>query len=120
MARTSVTEVKKIIETDMSDTDIQSYIDSANALVDSTIVSKLGDVLLEQIEKWLTAHLMASTREQMVKTGKGGPASATFYGYGEGKGLEHTPYGQQVVSLDFTGTLKRISEGKSALMFEAL
>lgn len=120
MPRTSPTEVKKIIETDMEDTDIQSYIDSASILVDSTIAGKLVDALLEQIEKWLTAHLMASTREQMVKQGKGGPASATFYGYGEGKGLEHTPYGQQAVSLDYTGTLKRISEGKSTLTFEAL
>jgi hypothetical protein len=121
MARTSPTEVKKIIETDMGDTDIQSYIDSATAFLDATpIASSLGSTLLEQIEKWITAHLMASTREQMVKTGKGGPSSATFYGYGEGKGLEHTPYGQQAVSLDPTGVLKRISEGKSKLLFEAL
>ena len=120
MARTSTTEVKKIIETDMDTTDIQSYIDSATAFVDATVAGKLGDALLTQIEKWITAHLMASTREQMVKQGKGGPASATFYGYAEGKGLEHTPYGQQAVSLDYTGTLKRISEGKSKLIFEAL
>ena len=120
MARTSAIEIKKIIETDISDMDIQSYIDSATAFIDGTIADKLHDTLLTQIEKWLTAHLMASTREQMVKTGKGGTASATFYGYGEGKGLEHTPYGQQAVSLDFTGTLKRISEGKAKLTFEAL
>jgi len=121
MARTTATEVKKIIETDMSDPEIQSYIDSATAFIDAApIATTLGSTLLEQIEKWLTAHLMAASREQMVKQGKGGPSSATFYGYGEGKGLEHTPYGQQAISLDPTGALKRISEGKVKLLFEAL
>lgn len=120
MPRTSPDEVKEIIETDMVDADIQSYIDSAGALIDSILVGVLGDVLLKQIEKWLTAHLAASTREQMVKKAGAGPASATFYGDAEGKGLESTPYGQQAIALDYTGTLKRISGGKLTLTFEAL
>lgn len=119
MARTSVTEVKKIIPTDMSDTDIQAYMDTATALVDAYLSGSLPDALLVEIEKWITAHLMSTTRLRQLKSGKAGPASATYFGE-DGKGLGSSTYGQQAILLDSTGTLARQSEGRPSNKLEAL
>lgn len=119
MARTSVSEVKNIIPTNLSDSEIQSYIDTATALVDASLAGKLSDTILEQIEKWLTAHLISTTRLRQLKSGKAGPASAEYFGK-DGMGLNSSTYGQQAIFLDSTGTLARQSEGKPSAKLEAL
>lgn len=119
MARTSVSEVKNIIPTSIGDSEIQSYIDTATALVDASLDGKLSDALLTQIEKWITAHLMSTTRLRQLKSGKAGPASAEYFGK-DGMGLNSSTYGQQAILLDSTGTLSRQSNGKANSKLEAL
>lgn len=119
MARTSISEVKNIIDTDLTDPQVQSYIDTATAFIDTTIAGKLGSTILAQIEKWLTAHFIASTQERMPQKAGAGPASITFFG-NEGMALNGTPYGQQVVALDSTGTLSSLSQGRVKGFLEAL
>jgi len=110
------TEVKQIIDTDLADDIINAFILAA----DSVVVEVLGtDTTLtaarkKVIERWLTAHLVATTREpQMIKGGAGG-ASVTYQGI-TGKGLESTFYGQQCMLLDTTGKMRGLT-GKVASM----
>lgn len=119
MPRTSVNEVKNIISTNLSDEVINSYIDSASTLVDYSLGGKLDDSLLTQIEKWLAAHFIATTRQRQLKSGKAGPASAEYFGK-DGAGLKSSTYGQQAIALDLTGTLDRLSEGRPKTKMESL
>lgn len=118
-ARVTAVEVQNIIETDLSTGDIDAYISAATTIVDATVVGSLGDALLKEIERWLAAHYIASTREQMVKKAEGGPASATFFGK-DGLGLNGTPYGQQAIALDPTGKLSRLNKGTVAAKLESM
>ena len=114
MARTTATEVKQILDTDLEDSVVDAYIIAANALVTEVIGSNtsLSDTLKEEIERWLTAHLMASTRVQQLKSGEAGGAKAVYQGV-TAKGLESTFYGQQVMVLDASGSFAALG-GKSA------
>jgi len=113
MARTTVLEVKDIIDTNLSSSIVQAFIDDASNLLDELFEDETGisDELLASIEKWLAAHFVA-IRDQKPKSEKIGDASITYHGT-SGKGLEFTPYGQQALLLDTTGRLKSIG-GKRA------
>jgi hypothetical protein len=104
MARTTASEVKEIIDTDLSDTIVNAYISGATALVDKVLEddTEISDDLAEEIERWLAAHMIAATRERQLESASAGSASAKFQGV-TGKGLESTLYGQMVLSLDPTG-----------------
>lgn len=115
--RTNPTDVKQIIESEsltLTDSEIQAYISDANVLVTDLLTnSGLSSALMKSIEKWLTAHMIVSTRMRMAAKEGAGGASITYTGvYGEG--LKSTPYGQHVIALDTTGAfaslmLKRAS-----------
>jgi len=113
MARTTVLEVKDIIDTNLSSSIVQAFIDDASNLLDELFEDETGisDELLASIEKWLASHFVA-IRDQKPKSEKIGDASITYHGT-SGKGLEFTPYGQQALLLDTTGRLKSIG-GKRA------
>jgi hypothetical protein len=119
MARTTATEVKEILDTSLSDIVVDSYINIANALVTDELSSStlMSDTQLEEIERWLTAHLIASTRARMGKSEKLGDASITYTGE-FGMGLDSTPYGQMVKLLDKTGSLAAM--GKKKITFKAI
>lgn len=112
--RTTAVEVKLILDTDLSDTIVDAYIVSANALVTEVIGSNttLTDVLKEEIERWLAAHFIAATRERQLVSGEAGGAKAVYQGKTNTK-LESTLYGQQVLVLDATGSFAALG-GKSA------
>lgn len=116
MARTTATEVKQILATDLDDTIVDAFIVGANALVTEVIGNNtsLTDILKEEIERWLTAHLIASTRERQLKSGEASGAKAVYQGT-TGKKLESTLYGQQVMLLDASGSFAALG-GKSAKM----
>jgi len=113
MARTTALEVKDILDTDLSDSVVESFINDASNLINELFENETGisNELLASIEKWVAAHLVA-IRDQKVKSEKIGDASITYHGT-SGKGLEFTPYGQQALLLDTTGRLKSIG-GKRA------
>ena len=48
-------QVRQIIETELTDEIITSYINSASALVDS-ILTDIPTSLSDEIKRWLTAH----------------------------------------------------------------
>jgi len=115
MARTSATEVRQIMDnltTDiMNDTDVDSYILSANALVTKILGddTSIGAVLKEDIERWFTAHMIACTRHRTTTEEKLGDATVKYTGVFKEQ-LSSTPYGQMVLQLDITGKMANIGK----------
>jgi len=122
MARTTATNVKKIIEVDTSiiavDADMDSFIDTANELVTEMCTGTTNGpktaysaARLELIERWLSAHFYA-VRDPRVKSEKAGPVGVN---YQEKVDLNFsvTTYGQQAMMLDTNGGLRSLSEGKA-------
>jgi len=113
-ARVTDSEVKQIIETSI---DVGPFIQAANLVVTDQLASaNLGDDFLKEIERWLSAHLVA-IRERQAKSEKTDDASVTYFGK-DGLGLDSTPYGQQVKVLDVSGTLALL--GKKKVEFTAI
>lgn len=106
MARTTPDEVKEILDTDLSDTVIDTFISCATEVITNVLGTDttLSDELKRNIELWLSAHLIAATREQQIQNAGVGGANITYQGM-TGKGLEATLYGQQCIRLDTTGKL---------------
>jgi hypothetical protein len=110
-ARTTATEVKKIIDTSLSDSIVEAYIGDANVMVNEVLGTDTTD-LLTSIEKWLTAHLIAMTQERVSIKEEAGTAKITYPDV-FGQGLKATPYGQMVLTLDTSGSFAALG-GKSA------
>jgi len=109
MARTTAAEVKMIIDTSLADATVDSYITGANLLVTEVLGStSLPAELLEEIERWLTAHNIAMTRERMAKKEGAGGASIEYVGQ-SGMGLQATSYGQMVMTLDTSGKMTALA-----------
>jgi len=118
--RTTVERVKALLDVDISVTDlvIASFIETATTLVtDALGTSALTDTTLEEIERWLTAHLIAYTLERQSKSEEAGSAKIVYAGDLAQEGLKGTTYGQMAVSLDTTGTLKSLYGGEKRIQF---
>lgn len=118
--RVTAGEVKQIMDDcALTDQVIDSFIVGANALVTKVFSgdTEITTVLLKEIEKWMTAHMLASTLNRTTSDEKIGDASVKFTGQW-GKKLESTPYGQTVLTLDPTGKMSKA--GKSAAYIYAV
>ena len=119
--RVTGSDVKEIIDTDLDDVD--AYISAAEEIVtarlgDSTV---LGTSQLKEIERWLTAHLIAmSNRDRGARDvdAEGTLDAKVTYAGKTGMGLNATRYGQMVLALDTTG--KMASSGSKRVFFEAV
>lgn len=102
-----------------STTIIDRLITAASAVVDKVFESdsEISDTLLEEIECWLTAHMLASTLHRSTTNESLGDASVTYTG-SFGEGLKSTPYGQMVLSLDTSG--KMLRQGKQVASIYAI
>lgn len=116
MALVSPAEVKQLIDTDLSDPTILVYITSADNVItelfdeDTTVT----DSQKKELERWLTAHLIACTQEpQISQVGVSG-TSVKYQGV-TGKGLESTFYGQQVLVLDTAGKLRNLGKRQASI-----
>ncbi len=111
--RTTVEKVTDILDdTELDDEIIESFINSANIFVTASLSGKgMSDALLAEIERWLSAHMVASTRERTAKKEAAGTASIEYSGTW-GEGLLSTSYGQTAVAMDTSGTLAAIAQGK--------
>ena len=112
--RTTAVEVLAIMdEVTLDSAIVDKYISGANIWVTQVLGSEsLSTDLLTEIEKWLTAHMIASTRERAAKKEGAGGAYIEYAGsYGEG--LKSTAYGQMVLALDTSGGFASLS-GKAA------
>jgi len=117
MARVTPDEVKEILDdSSLSTAIIDAYILGANELVTEAVGSstEIGDGLKKEIERWLTAHMIATTRERMALEEGAGGARIKYTG-DYGKNLESSPYGQMVLTLDSTGKMASLG-GKTAKM----
>lgn len=109
--RVTEAEVKQIVPTTLTDEQVTPYLCSANRLIEGVLVG-LGyeESELALIELWLAAHLV-SVRDPAVASETIGAVSATYHGK-SGMGLEHTPYGQQVLFFEYKGTFKALADGR--------
>ena len=108
-AQVTPTAVKDIIETELSVSSINSFINMAYAvtrpLVGNLSACGSGDTL-EQIMLLLAAHFI-TLRDRMLKSESiGGEWSASFMGQ-DGRGLNASLYGQQALALDCSGNLAK-------------
>ncbi len=119
MGRVTVAEVKAILDdTALSDAVITTFITSANVMVTQALGSStLGVSVLKEIERWMTAHMIASSRERMAKSEEAGGAKISYTGQFY-TGLRGTPYGQMVLVLDTTGAMAAL--GGKAVKLQAI
>lgn len=109
-ARVDVADVKDIIETSLTDSEINAFINSANRLVNATVaLTGIDSSILTEIEQWLSAHFLAIRDQRVEREKVGGEWEATYQGKTE-KGLSSTTYGQQAIILDYTGTLASLGQ----------
>lgn len=111
--RTTATAVKQILDTDLDDPIVEAFITDANLIV-TDIVGSSTDLSAEQkasIEKWLSAHMIACTRDQQASREGVEEADITYQGK-TAMGLDATFYGQQVKLIDTTGLIAK-SLGKA-------
>jgi hypothetical protein len=106
--------VREIISTELTDSQINAFANTAHLVVQESLASKsLSEARLKQIELYLAAHLL-SMRDQRKKQVKAGDVSITYQGE-TSTGLQATLYGQQAITLDTSGTLAALSQRKATL-----
>lgn len=107
--RITANELKEIISTSLGDAVLDTYITAANLLVTDHLGdnSYVSDDQLKEVERWLSAHLLASTREKQAQAEGVDKANITYQGK-TGMGLDYTSYGQMVKVLDPTGILANV------------
>lgn len=104
--RTSATAVLAIIETDLTEDQVQPFIETANIEINGALLSYVPAFTaaeLEMIERWLAAHIIAIFDPRANKESADG-LSFTYEG-STGEGLSGSKYGQQVKRLDRSGRL---------------
>ena len=111
MARTTATEVKKIMATGLLDADITSIIDFANRQVTSILGGEgLTAAVLQDIETWLTAHLIAMGKERQPEKEKVEDIGELWFQKKTGTSLLSTTYGQTALMLDSSGKLQQAAK----------
>lgn len=116
---TEVRLIMKKTEAQLSDTQAAPFIDVAEEIVDGIFEGDgtIGATLLEEIKKWMSAHLIASTILRMTSEETLGDASVKYTGKW-GEKLSSTPYGQAILIMDRTG--KMANAGKMAASIYAI
>lgn len=112
--RTTAKKVKEIIKTNLTEDQVEPYVISANVFVSNIFGTGTSDLLAE-IERWVSAHMIASTKTRQATNEKAGTASVTYSGQ-YGQGLASTSYGQMAMALDSTGVLASLG-GKAIQLF---
>jgi hypothetical protein len=119
--RTTATEVRVVINTDLLDADVTSFIDIANELVTAELgTSGLSATRLEHIELFLSAHFVAIRDKDEGRVVREYVSDEARIDYIDnfGRALEGTSYGQQALILDTTGTLSNL--GKLRAQFRVM
>jgi hypothetical protein len=103
--RTTIPEVREIIDTTLSDEAVATYINIAYSIINANLLaSSIARSTLIEIERNLTAHLIRASKESLTSQEKSGEVSIT-YARVYTEELKYTSFGQIVLSLDPTGTL---------------
>ena len=111
--RTDSETVKNIIDTSLENDAIVPFIELASRMVDDKLTGQgMSDDKLKDIETWLTAHLIAITKERQARSEKVGDITFEFTDI-ESTGLRSTTYGQMAVMLDDSGALEKASKKRA-------
>jgi len=117
--RVTEAEVEEIIDIDSS-LSTTAFITAANALVTAVCVdSSLTTTLLKEIERWVSAHFIAMSKDPRAVKEKAGPISTDF-GFKQEIGLKNTTYGQTAINLDISGALGQLAKGTTKAIFKTL
>ncbi len=106
--RVTGSEVKAIINTSLTDAQVEPFITSANVVVTGRCSSYYTDAEMKEIEKWLSAHLVSirdPSRSAVIEQDADGPSQKYQLTSKSPVGLATTPYGQQVLVMDYQGKL---------------
>lgn len=108
--RVTATEVKTNFTTELSDGEIDGWIDAATTLVDDIAAADgtIGSARLKQIELALTRHFAHAQDPRVESSGIGD--STTSYQGETGLRINATHYGQQAAMLDPTGMLAEMGK----------
>ena len=113
--RTTATEVKDVITTSLTDVQVDTFISTANVMVNAHLSgSGLGEGLLTEIEKYITAHLIAMTKDQKPMEVEIDGVKEKYQGK-TGMNLQATFFGQIAVALDSTGKLSMVGKGRTSI-----
>ena len=105
MARTTSHEVKEIIETTLTNEQVNAFILGAHAFLEDALAGEdYPSDLRREIERWYTACMIAS-RDPRTKSKKVGDGAVTY-------DLTGTTYWEQVKRLDHHGILAEIEGSK--------
>jgi len=106
-------EVKAVIDTDLSNSQVVPFINTAHQMVYDRLANEgLSIKLLTQIEIWLAAHFLSIMDARVKTESVSGDYSATYEGQ-TGMGLDFTRYGQMAKTLDPTGKLSQSGKARA-------
>lgn len=114
MARITEEDVLSIMDNDLTEGSIEPYVISANVFVTQHLGGKLSDDVLKEVERWIAAHMVATTKDRQIKETGADNAYIKYTGYWS-EGLNATSYGQMAIALDSTGTLALLAKGKKGV-----
>ena len=121
MARVTYEDIMDIMDSEcsVSESKVNVMITAASAVIDKVFAEDVNvtEEILTELERWLTAHMIASTLYRSTSKERLGDAEVTFTGKW-GEMLKSTPYGQMVLTLDITGRMAK--SGKTAVTLFAI
>lgn len=115
--RITPTELKEIIDTELTDARIQAFITAASLTIDRLLINEFEEAELKEIERWLAAHFIAANIDRQAIEEEAGPARQKFAN-NFGMNLQSTTYGQTAATLDTSGTLAAL--GKKKIVFKSI
>lgn len=117
MARIIAQDVIDIMDDDfsISTSVINTFITVAEEVVTNIYAGSTASVtLLKEIERYLTAHMIVSTLYRMGKEEKVGEAQIKYTGEWK-EGLNSTPYGQMLLTIDTTGLILKSGKRSASI-----
>jgi hypothetical protein len=111
-ARTTAANVKAILDnTTLTTAQIEAYITSADIMITQVLGTTLSVDALSEICRWLSAHMIALTRERQAIKEEAGTAKITYSDIFKKGGMSSTTYGQMCIVLDTTGVFSILALG---------
>lgn len=109
MARVTAGEVKLIMDNcTLDNLKIDAYIVGAHNFINTVFAEDAVTTVatLKELERWFTAHMIASTSQRISTEEEVGDARIKYAGKWEEQ-LKGTPYGQMVLTIDTSGKVGR-------------